>query len=112
MIPGSRRSPGGGNGNTHTPVFLPGESYGQRSLAAYSSWGYKKSDMTERLSGWIKGSDYCLNTDKGKTIKELQFELKAIYHHHQEQRIQDTPSLRSYVQTLYETISFDPQNYM
>ena len=24
-----------------TPVFLPGESHGQRSLAGYSPWGYK-----------------------------------------------------------------------
>ena len=24
-----------------TPVFLPGESYGQRSLASYSPWGKK-----------------------------------------------------------------------
>ena len=32
-----------------TPVFLPGESHGQRSLAGYSSWGRKESDMTERL---------------------------------------------------------------
>ena len=31
-----------------TPVFLPGESYGQRSLAGYSPWGHKESDMTER----------------------------------------------------------------
>ena len=30
-----------------TPVFLPGESHGQRSLAGYSSWGYKESDRTE-----------------------------------------------------------------
>ena len=30
-----------------TPVFLPGESYGQRSLAGYSPWGQKQSDMTE-----------------------------------------------------------------
>ena len=30
-----------------TPVFLPGESHGQRSLADYSSWGHKESDMTE-----------------------------------------------------------------
>ena len=30
-----------------TPVFLPGESYGQRSLAGYSPWGYKESDTTE-----------------------------------------------------------------
>ena len=32
-----------------TPVFLPGESYGQRSLVGYSPWGRKESDMTERL---------------------------------------------------------------
>ena len=30
-----------------TPVFLPGESHGQRSLAGYSPWGPKESDMTE-----------------------------------------------------------------
>ena len=30
-----------------TPVFLPAESYGQRSLAGYSPWGLKESDMTE-----------------------------------------------------------------
>ena len=33
-----------------TPVFLPGESHEQRSMAGYSSWGHKESDMTERLS--------------------------------------------------------------
>ena len=33
LIPGSGRSPGGGHGQP-TPVFLPGESHGQRSLAA------------------------------------------------------------------------------
>ena len=32
-----------------TPVFLPGESHGQRSLEVYSSWGRKESDMTEQL---------------------------------------------------------------
>ena len=29
-----------------TPVFLPGESHGQRSLAGYSPWGHTESDMT------------------------------------------------------------------
>ena len=29
------------------PVFLPGESQGQRSLVGYSPWGCKESDMTE-----------------------------------------------------------------
>ena len=33
-----------------TPVFLPGESHGQRSLAGYSPWGHKESDTTEQLS--------------------------------------------------------------
>ena len=33
-----------------TPVFLPGESHGQRSLAGYSPWGCKESDTTERLT--------------------------------------------------------------
>ena len=32
-----------------TPVFLPGECYGQRSLAGYSLWGCKESDTTEWL---------------------------------------------------------------
>ena len=29
------------------PVFLPGESHGQRSQACCSPWGHKMSDMTE-----------------------------------------------------------------
>ena len=30
-----------------TPVFLPGEFHGQRSLVGYSPWGNKKLDTTE-----------------------------------------------------------------
>ena len=30
-----------------TPVFLPGEFHGQRSLVGYSPWDGKESDMTE-----------------------------------------------------------------
>ena len=33
-----------------TPVFLPREPHGQKSLLGYSSWGQKASDTTERLS--------------------------------------------------------------
>ena len=29
-----------------TPVFLPGKSHEQRSLAGYSPWGSKQSDTT------------------------------------------------------------------
>ena len=54
---GLGRSPGGRNGNLlqypslciliTSTLFLPGESHGQRSLAGYSPWGCKESDMTE-----------------------------------------------------------------
>ena len=30
-----------------TPVFLPGKSHGQGSLASHSPWGHKESDTTE-----------------------------------------------------------------
>ena len=33
-----------------TPVFLPGESHGQRSLAGYSPWGHKELGTTEKLT--------------------------------------------------------------
>ena len=52
---------------TPTPMFLPGKSHGWRSLAGYSLWGRRESDMTEQaglrtnvklllyyyLSGWL-----------------------------------------------------------
>ena len=48
-----------------TPVFLPGESHGQRSLVGYSPWGHKESDTAEPLTalqrqevrGAVQGSD-------------------------------------------------------
>ena len=37
-----------------TPVLLPGESHGGRSLVGYSPWGRKESDTTERLHfSWV-----------------------------------------------------------
>ena len=32
------------------PVFLPGESHEQRSVAGYSPWGHIELETTERLS--------------------------------------------------------------
>ena len=67
-IPGWGRSPGRGQGHAlqwrrqetrvpflggevaPTPVLLPGESHGQRSLKGYSPWGHKDSEMTDCLS--------------------------------------------------------------
>ena len=48
-IPGLAVSPGGGYGNPlqysfffFTPVFLPEDSHGLRSLVGYSPWGHKR----------------------------------------------------------------------
>ena len=46
LTPGSGRSPGEGSSNP-TPVFLPGESHGRRSLVGYSPRGREESDTTE-----------------------------------------------------------------
>ena len=47
LIPGWGRSPGEGNGDP-TPVFLPGESHGQRSLAGHSPWSCKELDLAAK----------------------------------------------------------------
>ena len=47
-IPGSGRFPWRRKWQP-TPVFLPGESHGQRSLVGYSPRGCKESDTTEQL---------------------------------------------------------------
>ena len=47
--PGLGRFPGEGNGNP-LQRSCPENFHGQRSLAGYSLWGRKESDLTERLS--------------------------------------------------------------
>ena len=47
-IPGLGRSPGERNGNSLQYSCLE-NPYEQRSLADYSPWGLKESDMTEQL---------------------------------------------------------------
>ena len=37
------------NKSQPTPISLPGKFHGRRSLAGYSPWGQKDSDMTDRL---------------------------------------------------------------
>ena len=46
LIPGSKRSPGGGHGNPLQDSCLE-NPHGQRSLADYSPWDHKESDTTE-----------------------------------------------------------------
>ena len=49
LIPGSGRSTGEGNGYP-LQYFLPGEFHGQETLAHYSPWGHKESEVTEHLT--------------------------------------------------------------
>ena len=45
-----------------TPVFLPGKSHGQRSLASYTPWGHKKS--WTRICNWTtKQNKHSLTQD-------------------------------------------------
>ena len=48
-----------------TPVFLPAESHGQRSLAGYGPEGCKESDTTEAT---YHAYTYCLSKDKIKMV--------------------------------------------
>ena len=42
-----------------TPVFLPSESYGQRSLVGHSPWGRKELDTTEQLTRPLRRQYSC-----------------------------------------------------
>ena len=53
-IPGSRRSPGGGNGNPLQYSSL-GKSQEQRSMAGYSPQGHKDSTTTEYTCSVLLG---------------------------------------------------------
>ena len=46
LIPGLGRPPGGGHGNPLQYSCLE-NLHGERSLAGYSPWGLKESDMTK-----------------------------------------------------------------
>ena len=54
-----------------TPVFFPEKFYGQRSLAGYSPWSGKESDMTEGLTHTL----LCLENDD-VINKNLEIEVR------------------------------------
>ena len=64
LIPGLRRSPGGGHGNPIQYSCLE-NPHDQRNPAGCSSQGHKESDMTERLS---------LTTDKVSATKDNEIQ--------------------------------------
>ena len=62
LIPGSGRSPGEGNGYPLQYSCLENSS-GQRSLAGYTPWGHKESDMTDWLSFQFHDQDVMGNLE-------------------------------------------------
>ena len=60
LILGLGRSPGEGHGNPlqYSNLENPPE---QRSLAGYSPWGHKESEMTEQLSTAHRQGDFGIN---------------------------------------------------
>ena len=53
-----------------TPVFLPGELHGQRSLEGYGQWGCKDSDTTERRH--CQGQRVPTGTDPPRGLMAIQ----------------------------------------
>ena len=71
LIPGLGRTPGEGHGNP-LQYSCPENPHGQRTLAGYSPWGYKESDMTKQLST----AHYLrLNGPKGTTCNKNKTNL-------------------------------------
>ena len=50
-----------------TPIFLPGEFHGQRSLVGYSPWGCKELDMTE-YAHTHRRDEWWLTTGEGGRV--------------------------------------------
>ena len=55
----------------HTPVFLPGESHGQRSLLSYSPWGCKRvgHDLVTKQQGALRAFVYNSNRKQGEEAR-------------------------------------------
>ena len=68
QFPGLGRSPGGGHGKS-LQYSCQENPHGKRSLAGYSPWIHKESDMTERLTFsllrvWTVEYDYLISSSK------------------------------------------------
>ena len=61
-----------------TPVSWLGKFHGQKSLAGYSPWGLKESDMT-----WRVRAHTCIHTHRGLKIKiKYSFKISCIHSSH------------------------------
>ena len=60
-----------------TPVLLPGESHGQRSLMGYSPWGRKESDGTEQIHFHFHFTFHSYQEALGKNQLQDSFKLST-----------------------------------
>ena len=65
-----------------TPVFLPGKSHGQRSLAGYSPWGHKESDITEVTKHALTHIPHTHTTHPSQTHTPICAHFVSTYHTH------------------------------
>ena len=72
-----------------TPVFLPGESHGQRSLAGYSPRGHKESDTTEATEHTYTRGTWSFPEEQGKrvTLRAIPDLLPGMLHHRYTPRV-------------------------
>ena len=59
-----------------TPVFLPGESHGQRSLAGYNLWGRKSPTRLKQLSSSSRYADDTAPIAEGEELKSSLMKVK------------------------------------
>ena len=66
-----------------TPVLVPGESHGQRSLAGYSPWVHKESDTTQHTGAHSLLTTRPSECNEEKLEVETNSEFKCIRQHKQ-----------------------------
>jgi len=61
-----------------TPVFLQGNSNGQRSMVGYSSWSHKESDTTEKLNTRTN-TPYATTSWQSISIRIIFSKIKLVF---------------------------------
>ena len=65
-----------------TPVFLPGESYGQRSLAGYSPRDHKESYVNEHARMWCNEHPSIWAVKSGRPGFQSECDMDKLKHIH------------------------------
>ena len=68
-----------------TPILFPGKSHGQRSLAGYSPWGCKESDMMQGLNRqeYSPNQNFVLFYQKNQGTFHMRIHRELLYRRQQ-----------------------------